>query len=218
MLQWNSRATSRSWGQSKFSQDHCACTGAFQLFLAELCPSDTILVAATGVCLAGVHSVTWLKNRTAPVRSSTWRRRTPRKFLYDYCHPSCPDQSTYKFSQLVRRRTLRGMHLVAPKKYTAAKAKKRNRKAKERCRLKELLRSIWSRGRLVEGEVEKTFVTVWTSHIRPAKGLRERCKWYGGKRYSFLPLDLLFFSSFLCPFFFSFFFPIDCSMDVMSQM
>jgi len=64
----------------------------------------------------------------------------------------------------------------------------------------------------------KTLVTVQTSHKRPVKGKRNRCKWYEGKDYDFLPLDLLPSSSFLCPFFFYFFFSIDCFMDAMSQM
>lgn len=64
----------------------------------------------------------------------------------------------------------------------------------------------------------KTLVTVQSCHIRAVKGMRKRCEWNGKKRYDILPLDLLFFSSFPCPFFFTCFFSIDSSMDVMSQM
>lgn len=90
MLQWNSRGTSHSWGQNKLSQDRGAYTEAFPgravstRYSARFCHRC--------VYLSGVHSVTWLKNgTTAIVRSSIWRRTTPRKLQYNYCHPSFPD-------------------------------------------------------------------------------------------------------------------------------
>lgn len=154
MFQWNSRATSCSSGQSKFIQDHRAHTKAFRLALAEPYPSDIRLVAATSVYPAGVRSVTWLENRrTTIVRSSIWRWRTRRKLQCSYHHPSSPHQRTYKPSQLVRRRTLRWMHLLALKTYTAAKAQEKEPKGQGKM-LTEISRNIWSRRRLAEGEVE----------------------------------------------------------------
>lgn len=51
----------------------------------------------------------------------------------------------------------------------------------------------------------KTLVTVQSCHIRAVKGMRKRCEWNGKKGYDILPLDLLFFFSFPCPFFLLFF-------------